>query len=121
MFIAALVGAAIFISSPFFPRIYNTTPEAKLIATRFLMVQALVTPQIALLHTSYFTLRSGGKTIVTFLFDSVFMWAVSVPVAFILSRFTSLYVIWIFFFTRTSRQQSFNISKKVECQWCQTG
>ena len=98
IFTATLVGAAIFISSPFFPRIYNTTPEAKLIATRFLMVQALITPLIALLHTSYFTLRSGGRTVITFLFDSVFMWIVSVPVAFILSRFTSLYVIWIFFF-----------------------
>ncbi|MBR6360541.1 MAG: MATE family efflux transporter [Clostridia bacterium] len=98
IFIATLVGTAIFITSPFFPRIYNTTPEAKLIATRFLMVQALVTPQIALLHTSYFTLRSGGRTVITFLFDSVFMWVVSVPVAFILSRFTSVYVIWIFFF-----------------------
>jgi Na+-driven multidrug efflux pump len=62
------------------------------------MVQAIVTPQIALLHTSYFTLRSGGRTVITFLFDSVFMWVVSVPVAFILSRFTSIYVIWIFFF-----------------------
>ena len=98
IFIATLVGAAIFISSPLFPKIYNTTPEAKIIATRFLMVQAIVTPQIALLHTSYFTLRSGGRTVITFLFDSVFMWVVSVPVAFILSRFTSIYVIWIFFF-----------------------
>ncbi len=96
VFIAVLVGAAIFATSPFFPRIYNTTEEAKLIATRFLMVQAIFTPQMALLHTSYFTLRSGGKTIVTFLFDSVFMWAVSVPVAFVLSRFTQLDVIWIF-------------------------
>ena len=71
IFIATIVGAAIFISSPLFPKIYNTTPEAKLIATRFLMVQAVVTPQIALLHTSYFTLRSGGRSFITFLYDSV--------------------------------------------------
>ena len=37
-----------------------------------------------------FTLRSGGKTIVTFLFDSVFIWCVSVTIAFTLSRFTAL-------------------------------
>ncbi len=96
IFIATLVGITIFATSGLFPKIYNTTPEAKQIATRFLMTQALFTPQIALLHTTYFTLRSGGKTIVTFLFDSVFMWVVSVPVAFLLSRYTSLYVIFIF-------------------------
>ncbi len=96
IFVASLVGITIFATSGLFPIIYNTTPEARLIATRFLMAQALFTPQIALLHTTYFTIRSGGKTIVTFLFDSVFMWVVSVPVAFVLSRYTSLYVIYIF-------------------------
>ena len=96
IFVATLVGITIFATSGLFPKIYNTTPEARQIATRFLMVQALFTPQIALLHTTYFTIRSGGKTIVTFLFDSVFMWVVSVPVAFVLSRYTSLYVIYIF-------------------------
>ena len=97
---ATFVGIMIFAGSPFFPRIYNTTDEARLIATRFLMAQAVFTPQIGLLHTTYFTLRSGGKTIITFLFDSVFMWVVSVPIAFILSRYTDLYVIWIFAFVQ---------------------
>jgi Na+-driven multidrug efflux pump len=54
------------------------------------MVQAIVMPKDAFLHTSYFTIRAGGKTIITFLFDSVFMLAVSVPVAYVLSRFTTL-------------------------------
>lgn len=100
--VATLVGLAILGAAPFFPQIYNTTPEARRIATHFLIAQAAFTPQICLLHTTYFTLRSGGKTIITFLFDSVFMWVVSVPLAFILSRFTSLYVIWIFVFLQMS-------------------
>ena len=78
--------------------IYKTTPEAKRLAAQFLIAQAVFTPQIALLHTSYFTIRSGGRTVITFLFDSVFMWVVSAPVAFLLSRFTNLYVVWIFVF-----------------------
>lgn len=53
-------------------------------------------PQNAFLHASYFTLRSGGKTIITFLFDSVFIWCVSVTIAFTLSRFTTLPVIGIY-------------------------
>ncbi len=79
-----------------FPGLYNTSEEVRLLAKRFLLVQALFTPQIALLHTTYFTLRSGGKTFVTFLFDSVFIWVSSVPIAWLLSRHTSLYVVLIF-------------------------
>ncbi|MBQ4002284.1 MAG: MATE family efflux transporter, partial [Lachnospiraceae bacterium] len=41
---------------------------------------------------------AGGKTLRTFLFDSVSLWAVSVPVAFILSRFTALSAVWIYVF-----------------------
>ena len=48
------------------------------------------------MHATYFTLRSGGKTIVTFLFDSVFVWCVSVPVAYIIIRLTAVPVILIF-------------------------
>ena len=96
VFIGAVVGLIIFSTSHAFPLIYNTTPEAKKIASQFLMAQAFFTPQIALMHTTYFTLRSGGRTVVTFLFDSVFMWVVSVPLAFVLSRFMGLYIIWIF-------------------------
>ena len=53
-------------------------------------------PLNAFAHMSYFTLRSGGKTIVTFIFDSVFVWGVSIPVAFILSRFTGLPVLELY-------------------------
>ena len=98
IFVASLVGIVIASTSHLFPMIYNTTPEAKRIAAHFLIAQAVFTPQIALLHTSYFTIRSGGKTLITFLFDSVFMWVVSVPLAYLLSRFTDIYVVWIFVF-----------------------
>ena len=100
VFIATLVGIVIFATSPLFPMIYNTNAEAKHLAMQFLMAQAVFTPQIGLLHTTYFTLRSGGKTIITFLFDSFFMWVVSVPIAWALSRFTGLYIIWIFAFVQ---------------------
>ena len=45
---------------------------------------------------SYFTLRSGGKTLITFVFDSCFAWIVSVPASFILSRYTMLPALSIF-------------------------
>ncbi len=96
VFIGFLLMVLMILSAPLFPRLYNTSDEVKKLATLFLIVQGLATPKDAFLHASYFTLRSGGKTIITFLFDSVFMCLVSVPVAFVLSRFTNMHVIGIF-------------------------
>ena len=90
IFSAILFGGLMLITAPFFPQIYNTTDKAKLIATHFIIVQALFMPKDAFLHTSYFTIRAGGNTVITFLFDSVFMICVSVPLAFILAHFTTL-------------------------------
>ena len=56
----------------------------------------MVMPINAYAHVSYFTLRSGGKTAITFFFDSFFTWLVPVPTAFILSRFTELPAISVF-------------------------
>ena len=76
--------------------LYNTEADVRELAKYFIMINAVFMPQNAFLHASYFTLRSGGKTIVTFLFDSVFIWCVSVTIAFTLSRFTSLPVTAVF-------------------------
>lgn len=90
------VAALMICIAPMFPQIYNTTDEVKAVAVQFIIAQAVFMPQAAFMHATYFTLRSGGRTIVTFLFDSVFVWCVSVPVAFCLSRFTAVPVIAIF-------------------------
>ena len=47
-------------------------------------------PFNAFTNATYFTLRSGGQTLVTFVFDSCFVWVCLIPVAFCLSRFTAL-------------------------------
>ena len=90
------VAALMICIAPMFQQIYNTTDEVKAVAVQFIIAQAIFMPQAAFMHATYFTLRSGGRTIVTFLFDSVFVWCVSVPVAFCLSRFTEVPVIAIF-------------------------
>ena len=90
------IAAVMFLFAPLFPKLYNTTESVRLLAARFLMLQAVFMPQGSFLNSTYFTLRSGGKTMVTFFFDSVFITCVSVPIAFILSRFTGMHVLWIF-------------------------
>lgn len=56
----------------------------------FLCISAALMPFNAYANAVYFTLRSGGQTMVTFLFDSCFVWVVSVPPAYCLSRFTGM-------------------------------
>ena len=96
VFCCTCVAAVMFVMAPLFPRLYNTNAEARTLAKYFIMITAFFMPQNAFLHATYFTLRSGGKTIVTFLFDSVFIWVVSVTIAFTLSRFTGLPVLVIY-------------------------
>ena len=78
------------IAAPFFPRLYNTTDTVRALATKILLVDAGITPVYAFIHGAYFTIRSGGKTLITFFFDSCFVWIISVPAAYCLSRFTQV-------------------------------
>ena len=82
--------------SGIFPRIYNTTDQVRHMATQLICINAVMMPFNAYTNACYFTLRSGGKTLVTFLFDSCYVWAVCVPVAFLLSRFTAVPILPLF-------------------------
>jgi len=95
-FTCILVSAVMFLMAPVFPRLYNTTEGARSLAVSFIVIQAVFMPVHAVMHAVYFTLRSGGKTLTTFLFDSVYSWGIIIPLAFVLSRFTDLHVIGIF-------------------------
>jgi len=79
-----------------FPLLYNSDDYTRSVAAKFIMISAIFMPQVAFLHCAYFAIRSGGNTVVTFLFDSVFVWLITIPVAYILSRFTGLDVLAIY-------------------------
>lgn len=94
--LSAVVGIIMGFLAPLIPQIYNTTDGVKSLAARLLIVSAVMMPINAFTNASYFTLRSGGKTLITFLFDCVFLWVLNVPLAFVLSRFTGLPVVEMF-------------------------
>ena len=85
-----VVGAVAVALSGVFPRLYNTSDSVRSIATGLICLTAVMMPVNSYNNAMYFTLRSGGQTFITFIFDSGFSWCVCVPVAFILSRFTDL-------------------------------
>ena len=94
--ICVLIGAIMAASSSLFPRLYNTTDEVRVLATKFICITAICMPFCAFTHAAYFTLRSGGKTIITFVFDSIFVWTMFVSIAYVLSRYTQMNIVFMY-------------------------
>ncbi len=91
------VAALMAVSGGFFPSIYKTAESIKALARSFILIAALAMPLCAFSHCAYFTLRSGGKTLVTFLFDSVYTWVLVIPFAYFLANHTTLPIVTVFF------------------------
>lgn len=102
VFCCVIMAGIMLLVGGFFPEIYNTSEEIKTLAVNFIAVSAMIMPFCAFSHASYFTLRSGGKTLVTFLFDSVFTWVVVVPLAYLLAHYTGLGIVSVYFFVQAT-------------------
>lgn len=89
LMLAALSGAI--------PMLFNVKDTTRELAKQTLAIAGLSLPIHAFLHATYFTIRSGGKTVITFLFDSVYTWCVPAALAYVLSRFTGADVVMMYF------------------------
>ncbi len=97
VFCCACIAVVMAFVGRFFPSIYKTEESIKSLARTFITISALVMPLCSFSHCAYFTLRSGGKTLITFLFDSVCTWVMVIPLAFVLARHTTLPITVVFF------------------------
>ena len=79
-----------------FPKLYDTTAQVQQYGQWFIVITALFFPVQGFLNALYFTLRSGGKTLVTFLFDSVYTWLIPVPMALLLCHLTALPILAVY-------------------------
>lgn len=95
--VCVLIGGVMALIAPYFPRIYKTSAEIRSLAASFIRICALCMPINALANACYFTLRSGGRTFITFLFDSFYVCVLTVPMAFVLTRFTALPIVPLYF------------------------
>ena len=87
----AMVGASFF-----FPLLYKTTAEARHIASYMMIISGLTMPFAAFANAAYFTLRSGGNVVITLLFDSVFMWAIVMPLSICFAYLTGISIYILF-------------------------
>ena len=90
VFLCLISASLMFAISGIFPKIYNTTDEIRALAAGLICVTACFMPVHAFNNSSYFIIRSGGKTFITFLFDSCFCWAASIPAAYFLAHYTQV-------------------------------
>lgn len=96
VFLSVIVAISYVACAQIFPRAYNTTDAIQHTATTLMCIFALAMPLDALANSYYFTLRSGGKMLITIIFDSLFVWVINVPIAFVLSRYTDFSIFIIF-------------------------
>ena len=89
-FSGVVFGATIAGLSGVFPMLYNTSDQVRRLATSTILISAVLMPLQAYSFPLYFTLRAGGKTVMTTLFDCGSIWMLYLPISFLLSRFTGL-------------------------------
>ena len=82
--LSIVTGTIVFLLGDKIPELYKTSELSKEYAAYFIKACACFVPLDAFANASYYTIRSGGKTLVTFLFDSMFVLFLSVPTAFLL-------------------------------------
>lgn len=85
-----VMGSILIACSGLLPMLYNTSADVRALATKFLITSACLMPSFSFVNCFYFTLRSGGKTLITFVYDCVFSWIVMIPVAHLLVTYTAL-------------------------------
>ena len=90
---STVMGILLAVFAPVFPKFYNTSDDIRELAVQLMRIAAFFMPVSSFLNAAYFTLRSGGKTVITFLFDSVYLWALCFPIAYVLSRFTAMSIL----------------------------
>ena len=96
-----LMTVLLLATSSLIPQVYNTEQHVRDIAADLLRVIALMMPIYAFCNCCYFTLRSGGRTIITFIFDSGYTWGVAVPAAYLLANFTNAPIVPLYFLVQS--------------------
>ena len=96
VFCGTAVCLLLCICSLFFPEFYNTGEDVRALASYMMVISAFTMPFSAFANAAYFTLRSGGKVMITILFDSFYMWALVIPVTAIFAYLTDVNIFILF-------------------------
>ena len=95
-FSGVVFGLIVAAVSGLFPMAYNTTSDVRHLATQIILIAAVLMPLQAYTFPMYFTMRAGGKTVLTSILDCGTIWALYLPTAFLLTRFTDFSILIVF-------------------------
>ena len=88
--LSSAFGLALAASAGWITQIYRTEIEVRNLAASFMRTSAFYMPFQAIAHCCYFAIRSGGRTIQTMIFDSIYVWVICLPYTYALVAFTNL-------------------------------
>ncbi len=102
--VSCAAGMGVLLGAIAFPyaMLYEASETIRLLSVFMIVVSAVTMPLCAYAHASYFTLRTGGRVLVTFFLDSVYMWIVVIPVTAFLAYFTNIGIHWLFIAGQTA-------------------
>lgn len=94
--ISAILAGIYALVSPYIPLLYNVDDNIRHLATAFILVICGFMPIFTFNVGCFFILRSGGKTLYTMIFDSGFQILFSLPLAFLLVKYSGLNIVIIY-------------------------
>lgn len=94
--ISIVMAGILFVCAYVIPSFYDVSSSVKVLAKNLLQVSVLILPLEAMMQGLYYTMRSGGKTFLIFIYDAVFMTAINVPLALIIANFTDMSIVWMY-------------------------
>ena len=99
--VSMVIGAVIFCVAPFIHLLYTLTPEAQEALLTLLRIKSVLLPVYVVHVCAFFILRAGGDTLSTLIIDSGFLWTGPVLISTVLSMFTSVGLVSLFFFVQS--------------------
>lgn len=91
--VSVATGLVLLPVSVWFPRVFNTSGEARQIAGELIRVVAYLMPVRGFTHAAYFTLRAGGRTVNTLFYDGGYVALICLPVTYFLAHYTGLPIV----------------------------
>ncbi len=95
-----VIGGVLAAFSGIFPHLYNVEDSVRQMAGTFILISAVLMPFHAISHASYFTLRAGGSSLLTFIFDSAYTWLLLIPPTMALIYWTKMPIIPLYLLTQ---------------------
>ena len=96
--IMGMVISVIMISlSGVIPEIFKeVNADQKHLASQLMIVYFSFVPFFVIASSNFMILRSGGRSAMVLILDSVLMWFILVPLVYILANFTEINIIWLY-------------------------